>query len=45
MSYPSALERLTSPESFDPAAIANIPARHLRELLGSDVGEGVPVDR
>lgn len=44
-SYPSALERLSSPESFDPRAIANIPARHLRELLGSDVGEGMPVDR
>ena len=43
-SYPSALSRLTSPESFDPSAIANVPARHLREIIGNDLPEGTPVD-
>ena len=44
VAYPSALSRLSSPESFDPTAIANVPARHLREIIGSDLPEATPVD-
>ncbi|HEY1197309.1 MAG TPA: hypothetical protein VGG32_01095 [Thermoplasmata archaeon] len=42
--YPAALNRLTSAESFDPAAISNVTGRHLRQIIGSDLKEATPVD-
>jgi hypothetical protein len=43
-SYPTALGRLTSPESFDPTAISNVTDRNLRNLIGNDLPEATPVD-
>ena len=42
--YPSALTRLTSPESFDSTAISNLTGRHLRQMIGNDLAEATPVD-
>ena len=44
VAYPSALHRLTSPESFDPTAISNLTGRHLRGMIGNDLPEATPVD-
>jgi len=43
-SYPAALTRLTSPESFDSTAISNLTGRHLRQMIGNDLAEATPVD-
>lgn len=42
--YPSALTRLTSPQSFDSKAISNITGRHLRQMIGNDLVQATPVD-
>jgi hypothetical protein len=42
--YPSALEYLLSPESFDPGKAENVLDRHTRRLVGSAVGQRTPVD-
>ena len=42
--YPSALEFLASPESFDPDGEENTLDRFTRELTGSAVEPGVPTD-
>jgi len=42
--YPTALSRLTSPDSFDSASLSNVTRRHLRRLIGSDLAEATPVD-
>ena len=43
-SYPTALDRLRSPESFDFTAPGNGLGRHLRWIIGSDLAEATPVD-
>jgi hypothetical protein len=42
--YPTALSRLTSPESFDPGAISNVTGRHLRRLTGNELPEREGID-